>query len=164
MKRILVILGVLGLASLTFVLAASASKPAERFFLFTPDTVLSGPCSFDVNYEVLANKEYGIAFSDGRFLITGTFKVRLTNLSSPSKSLDVNISGPGILRFGDDGSVSVTAWGNWLFYFNPGMFGPGSPGKLLLTSGFATEVLDANGNVASWNPPNRTRDACALLS
>jgi len=163
MKRILVILGVLGLACLTFVLAASASKPAERVFLFTPNTVLSGPCSFDVNYEVLANKEYGIAFSDGRFLITGSFKVRLTNMTT-SKSLDVNISGPGILRFGDDGSVSVTAWGNWLFYFNPGMFGPGSPGKLLLTSGFATEVLDANGNVASWNPPNRTRDACALLS
>ena len=163
MKRILVILGVLGVASLTFVLAASASKPAERVFLFTPDTVLSGPCSFDVNYEVINNKEYGIAFSDGRFLITGSFKVRLTNMSS-SKSLDVNISGPGIFRFGDDGSLLVTAWGNWLFSFLPGMLGPGSPGKLLLTSGLATEVLDANGTVVSWNPPNKTRDACALLS
>lgn len=163
MKRILMILGVLGLASLTFALAASAGKP-DRFFLPTSDTVLSGPCSFDVKYEILGNKEYGIAFSDGQLLITGTFKARLTNLSSPSKSLDVNISGPGIVRFGDDGSLSITAWGNWLFYFNPGMFGPGSPGKLLLTSGLATEVLDANGNVVSWNPPNKTTDACALLS
>ena len=162
MKRILVILCVLGLASLTFVLAASAGKP-DRFFLPTSDTVLSGPCSFDVNYEVLGNKEYGIAFSDGRLLITGSFKVRLTNLSS-SKSLDVNISGPGIIRFGDDGSLSVTAWGNWLFFFLPGMFGPGTPGQLLLTSGLTTEVLDANGNVVSWNPPNKTTDACALLS
>lgn len=163
MKRILVIVCILALVSLTFAFAASAGKP-DRFFLFTSDTVLSGPCSFDVDYKVLDNKEYGTAFSDGRLLVTGVFKVRLTNLSSPSKSLDVNISGPGVFRFGDDGSISITARGNWLFYFLPGMFGTGSPGKLLLTSGLATEVLDANGNVVSWNPPNNTTDACALLS
>lgn len=163
MKRILVIACVLALVSLTFAFAASAGKP-DRSFLFTDDMVLSGPCSFDVDYKVLDNKEYGTAFSDGRFLVTGTFKVRLTNLSDTSKSLDVNISGPGVFRFGNDGSLSITAWGNWLFYFNPGMLGPGSPGELLLTSGLTTEVLDANGNVASWNPPKQTTDACALLS
>ncbi|HLF68562.1 MAG TPA: hypothetical protein VI503_04400 [Gaiellaceae bacterium] len=162
MRRIGIFVCAFVLAGLALAPAASAEKPA-RFFLPAADFVLSGSCQFDVFAHVVANNEYGIEFSNGQVLVTGTFKVRLTNLSN-DKSLDVNISGPGVFTFGSDGSVAITAWGNWLFWFFPGMLGENAPGALLLTSGLTTEVLDADSNVVSLNLPPRTRDACAMLT
>ena len=161
-KRVAAFVGAIVLAGLALAPAATAEKPA-RFFLPTDDFVLSGPCAFDVDYHVLTNKEYGTLFSNGHLLITGSFKVRLTNLSN-GHSMDVNISGPGVITFLPDGGLKVTAWGNWLFWFFPGMLGPQSPGKLILTTGLTSEVLDANVNVVSLELPRNTTDACAALA
>lgn len=161
MRRVLVALGLV-LVPLTVAAVATAGKP-DKFFLPTDDTVLHGPCTFDVGYDVLANKEYGKVFAENTLTINGSFKVRLTNLTS-RKAMDVNVSGPGVITFYENGNLGVVARGNWIFYFNPGMFGPGSPGRLLLTSGHGTELLDASNNVLDWSPPNKVTDACALLS
>jgi hypothetical protein len=162
MRRLAALLVAAALAGLALVSAASADKP-ERFFLPASDSVLSCP-SFDVRYEIVDNNEFGTVFSDGRFLVTGTFKIRLTNLSDPTKSLEANISGPGVVTPTADGGISITAWGRWLFWFFPGMLGPGSPAQLLLTSGLATETIDAAGNITSFTPARNTADACPLLS
>ncbi len=163
MKRVCVFIGAIVLATLALAPAATAVQP-ERFFLPAADTVLSGPCAFDVGLEILSNKEFVTVFSDGHFLITGVFKVRLTNLSDPSKSMDVNISGPGAFTPTPDGGLIIEAHGKWLFWFFPGNLGPGSPGMLLLTNGLTTEVFDGNGDIVSFKPARNTTDACAALT
>jgi hypothetical protein len=163
MRRLVVFVVVFILAGVALVPAATAEKPV-RFFLPAGDMLLDGPCAFPVSLEVLTNKEFGTQFSDGRFLITGSFKVRLTNLDPGGTSMGVNISGPGTFTPTPDGGLKITAWGNWLFWFFPGDLGPQSPGKLVLTSGLTTELFDADGNLVSFTPPPNTRDACAALA
>ena len=91
------------------------------------------------------------------------YKVRLTNLDPGGGSIDVNISGPGDFTFAADGSLTINARGNWLFWFFPGNLGMTS-GSLLLTSGHTTEVLDAAQTPVSFTPSKNTTDACALLA
>jgi hypothetical protein len=163
MRRVVVFVVLLVLAGIALVPAATAEKPI-RSFLPAGDFVLDGPCDFPVGVETLTNKEFGIEFSDGRFLITGSFKIRLTNLAPGGTSMDVNISGPGVLTPTLDGGVKLTSWGNWMFWFFPGDLGPQSPGRLLLVSGHGSEVFDSDGNIVSVALPRNTTDACAALA
>jgi hypothetical protein len=163
MRRAVVFVVALVLAGIALVPAAIAEKPT-RSFLPAGDFVLDGPCAFPVGVETLTNKEFGTEFSDGRFLITGSFKIRLTNLGPGGTSIDVNISGPGVLTPTPDGGVKLTTWGNWMFWFFPGDLGPQSPGRLLFVTGHGSEVFDAGGKVVSVSLPPNTTDACAALS
>ena len=70
------------------------------------DFTLEGVCSFDVLQEVTTNKEFIKTFADGRQLITGAFRVRVTNLDTDA-SLDLNIPGPGRVTENSDGSVTL---------------------------------------------------------
>jgi hypothetical protein len=88
--------------------------------------------------------------------------VRLTNLDPGGGSIDVNISGPGDFTPTQDGGFTLNARGNWLFWFFPGDLGMTS-GRLLLTSGHATEVFNAAGTLVSFTQPKNTANACALL-
>jgi hypothetical protein len=56
--------------------------------------------------------------------------VRLTNLDDPTRSVVLNIPGPG--TFDESG---LTATGPWLFFFLPGELGEGSPAILAYTAG-----------------------------
>ena len=109
MKRLIAIL--LGVV-LTLLLApaASADKPV-REFLPAGDFTLTGVCPFPVREQVVTNNEFITTFTDGRQLITGSFKVRATNLDS-DESLDLNISGPGVITENSDGSVTLDAHGS----------------------------------------------------
>lgn len=162
MKRLATLTGVLVVAGLLFASGATAERP-ERSFLPADDQVISGACSFDVAFETLANNEFGTLFGDGRFLITGKLKTRVTNLDNPAKWIDLNISGPGVVTSTADGGFVVQAWGVWLFWFLAGDLGPGSSGMLVLTKGPATLAGDAGGNL-SFAPARNTTDLCALLA
>ena len=152
-----------GLAALALVPLASADKPIREF---TPieDFVIEDVCAFPVEYNVLANKEFATTFSDGRQLITGKLKVRLTNLDDPSKSLSVNISGPGVIRVSEEGVFTLKATGRWLFFFFPGDFGPGEPGLMVVTTGRAILRIDADGTFSFSHPRGTTRNVCAALA
>jgi hypothetical protein len=93
--------------------------PAEDF------TIPADICGFEVAVDILANNSKAIMFGDGRTMITGTLKVRLTNLDDPTRSIALNIPGPG--TFDERG---LTATGPWLFFFLPGELGEGSPAIL----------------------------------
>jgi hypothetical protein len=152
-----------GLAVLALVPVASADKPTREF---TPieDFVVEDVCAFPVEYHVVANKEFATTFSDGRQLVTGKLKVRLTNLDDPSKSLTVNISGPGVIRVSEDGVFTLKATGRWLFFFFPGDFGPGEPGFMVVTTGRAVLQIDAEGTFSFSHPRGTTRDVCTALA
>ena len=163
MRRLLTFAATVVLAGIALVPAATAEKPIRTLAPTPEPFVLEGPCAFDVRLEVLTNKEVGTAFSDGRFLVTGSYKVRLTNLDPGGGSIDVNISGPGDFTPTEDGGFTLNARGNWLFWFFPGDLGITS-GRLLLTSGHTTEVLDAAFTPVSFTPSRNVTDACALLA
>jgi hypothetical protein len=158
--------GVLTLCAVLFALAvaptAGADKPVK---VPSPaeDFTITGACAFDVGVEFLTNKSFAIVFSNGVTITAGSLKVRLTNESDPSKSIEVNISGPGKFAPTPDGGFVVEARGPWLFFFVPGELGPGSPGMLVLTKGQAILAVDGSGN-ASFTPAANTTDLCAALA
>ena len=148
---------------LALVPQAVADKPT-REFLPADDTVLEGICPFPVGVHFLANNSYIKTFSDGRQLLNGTLKVRLTNLDEPSMALDANISGPGVQRVSPEGEFDLRARGRCVFFFFPGDLGPGEPGFLVLTTGLAVLRFDAEGNGSFTHRGGTTTDVCAALA
>ena len=122
--------------------------PAEDF------TIPADICGFEVAVDILANKTTAIMFGDGRTMITGALKVRVTNLDDPTKSIVLNIPGPG--KFDESG---LTATGPWLFFFLPDELGEGSPAILAYTTG-QVRIDDAG-----FHQLGGTRtDLCPLLA
>jgi len=160
MKRLIAIFAGIVIA-LMFTSAAFADQPA-RNFLPAGDFTLEDVCPFDVGVEIIENKEFITTFSGGRQLITGTFKVRVTNLDS-DESLDLNISGPGVLVFNPDGSLTVDAHGTWLLWFFPGNLGPSSPGQLFVNNGHFVETIGPGG-ISIDKQTGSQQDICAALA
>ena len=159
--------GVLTLCALLSALAVAPTASADKPVKFPPtpgeDSTITGSCSFDVREEILTNRSFAIVFSNGTAVTAGAVKVRLTNLSDPSKSIDLNISGQGKFTFTEDGGFVLQADGSWLFNFTPGDLGPGSPGMLLLTIGLTRFAVDGDG-IGSFTPAQNTTDLCAALA
>ena len=93
MHRVAFAVTIVAIAAL-FAPAAFADQPTRQPLPF-PSFTISGGCAFDVLLEPVVNKEYSTTFTNGMQIITGRLVVRLTNESNPSKSIVVQISGPG---------------------------------------------------------------------
>jgi hypothetical protein len=142
--------------------AASADKPV-REPLPAPDITLEGVCSFDVLIEATTNKEFIKTFADGRQLITGAFRVRVTNLDTDA-SVDLNIPGPGRVIENADGSVTLESHGPWLIWFLEGDLGPGSPGQLFVNNGNLVQTFHPDGRVTIDKQTGSQTDICAALA
>lgn len=146
-----VVVVVVGAVALTP--SAFAGKPT-REPLPIADEEFSGVCSFTVARQVLVNRSVLTTYSDGDQRITGTFKQRLTNLTT-GKFVDVNSSGPILLDFHADGALTETDWGRQ--FVRP-------PGQLLLTTGPVVWEFDSAGNFVSFTQRGgTTQDVCELL-
>src|SRR6185503_21306274 len=106
--RVLPLLAVL-IGAAVLASGASAAKPT-RESLPIANEQFPGVCSFTVDRHVLVNKSILTTYSDGDQRITGTFKQRLTNLTT-GKFIDVNSSGPVLLDFHADGSLTEIDYG-----------------------------------------------------
>lgn len=103
------------------------SREPTREPLPIADEEFSGVCSFTVARQVL---------------VTGEF-------------IDVNSSGPILLDFHADGSLTETDWGRQ--FERP-------PGQLLLTTGPVVWEFDSAGNFVSFTQRGgTTQDVCVLL-
>ena len=132
---------------------ALASRPTREFSPFSNESY-SGVCTFTVERQILANNSYLTTFSDGTQLYTGTFKERIINETS-GKYIDFNGSGPVILVYNADGTVTETDFG-------PQFERP--PGQLLLTNGQFVWTYDSSFNVLSAEQVSGTsRVVCTLL-
>lgn len=146
----------LGLIAMLFALAPTAgADPPTREFIPASDFTISGSCPFDVGVHVVANNEYGITFANGATLVTGTLKVTLTNLSDPSKSIRLNIPGPGLFTSTTDGGLRIDARGPWLFFY---------PGVLLYSAGYSTFTVSASGEFSLSQQGGTSTDLCAVLA
>jgi hypothetical protein len=140
MPRAATTFAMLALLAMIVVPVAAANKPTREFVPAPSEFTLDASiCGFDVLVEVLTNKQYAITFSNGMTTVAGALKVRVTNLDDPTRSIVLNIPGPG---FFDESGV-LTATGPWFFFFFPGDLGPGSPGVLAYTVGLVR--LDESG-------------------
>jgi hypothetical protein len=115
-------------------------------------------CSFDVLFEVVSAKGVFKFFSDGRILITGQLKVRLTNLNSPGNVLELNVSGPGHI----DRSGREIALGSGIFILFAGFDADGP--ALLFTHGRFVITRAANGSIADIEAHGTSTDLCAALA
>ena len=119
---------------------ASADGPVRVPLVFSPPSFpINGVCDFDVQADILENKEYTKTFAADaagtvRQLTNGRLVIRLTNLVSHA-SVTRNISGPGETLIFADGSNTLTATGAWLMFFFPGVLGAGTPGTLFINHG-----------------------------
>jgi hypothetical protein len=141
-------------AALVLVLAlassALATRPNRVYAAIDSPFTLSDVCAFDVIFEIDANKEYTMTFSDGRVINTGKLFVTVTNADT-RKSRSYNISGPL-----HDGVVSGQSL---LFSFTTEPAG----GHLLLTHGPVVQVFGENG-LESYSVAGSSVDVCAALS
>ena len=143
----------------------ATADPPEHIPLPGSDPfVIEGSCDFPVLLEEVANRTKLTIFSDGRELVTGQLKVRLTNLDDPSNSLVLNISGPGVTTPSDDGGFRLKATGAWLFFFAPGDLGEGSPGMMFTTHGQARLVVTGEGEMSYELLSGRQSDVCPRLA
>ena len=133
---------------------AGASRPTREYSPFSNESY-SGVCPFTVERQILANNSYLTTFSDGTQRYTGTFKERIINTTN-GKYIDFNGSGPVILVYNADGTVTETDFG-------PQFERP--PGQLLLTNGQFVWTYDSSFNVLSAAQVSGTsRNVCTLLS
>jgi uncharacterized protein YaiE (UPF0345 family) len=144
------------LMAVLFVLAPTAgADPPTREFIPASDFTISGSCSFDVGVHIVTNNEYGITFANGATLVTGALKVTLTNLSDPSKSITLNIPGPGVFTATSDGGLRIDARGPWLFFYT---------GVLLYSTGYSTFTVSASGVFSLSQQGGTSTNLCAVLA
>ena len=133
---------------------ANATPPTHEPVSFV-DRTFSGQCSFDVFRHVLENRSILTTFSDGSQLTTGTFKERLTNVST-GKFIDVNASGPILTVFHADGSSTESSRGRQ--FVRPF-------GQLLITTGNLVVDRDPAGAIVGFSQQGGTsQDVCELLA
>jgi hypothetical protein len=148
-------LAVLMLVAAIAVPVAAADKPVKEPAPSGDFTIPASICGFEVTVEILTDKAKAITFGDGRTMISGALKVRLTNSDDPTSSIVLNIPGPGTF----EASGVLTATGPWLFFFLPGELGAGSPPLLAYTKGRV--LIDDTG----FHLLGGTRtDLCPLLA
>jgi hypothetical protein len=152
--RLLVVAATTVLVVLSLASVAGAEPPV-REFVPASDFTISGSCAFDVAVHVVANKEYGITFSSGATLITGTLKAQLTNVSDPTKSIILNIPGPGLYTVSGDGTLTIDARGPWLFFY---------PGVLLYATGYNTFSISSTGEFTLTQRGGTSLDICSALA
>ena len=134
--------------------AASASAPTRSFQPF-PDVVLLNACHFPVKLHATANRSRVTTFSDGHLRITGTLKVRMTNLRN-RHSVTINSSGPATVRF-RVGGVVVEGHGVGFIALS---ITPPEPGTYLLETR-GRVVIDQAGGVPSIR--GTTRNICPMI-
>jgi hypothetical protein len=97
-------------------------------------------------------------------IVQGHLVVELTNVETGA-SITRNISGPGVFTFGSDGSTTLTAWGQWSFFFFPDQLGPDAPGSLVLNRGRTVLLIDADGfHQTILSRTGTQEDLCAALT
>jgi hypothetical protein len=145
------VLAMLALAQVTSSTAA-ASSPTRQPFV-PPIPAVDTDCGYPIGIDVLTSQQVLTTFSDGRMLITGSAKIRVTNLDDPSKTMLLNVSGPS--QISADGSTFVGV----------GSAGGPTPGGLPFVDfhGRIVVQFDANGNVISEVLTGHLLNVCQIL-
>ncbi len=165
--------GSLALAGIILTLLAApvqALKPDRFKPGLAPDVTVEGVCDFPVLLHDVVNELVITDFFDKagnlvRESGTGRIVEQITRLDDqglPVRSITRNISGPGTFTFDEEGST-LTATGNWLFFFFPGDLAGQSDGLVWLTTGrWVWRFEDVGATLVSHT--GAVEDVCTLLA
>ena len=166
-RQMLSRLGAVFVAAMVAALApapAAADQPVREGLPAAPLALDASICGFAVDVAFPTNKEFSTTFANGKQIITGALTATLTNESS-GKSIGINISGPGSFVPNGDGTTTFTLSGRSLIFLFPNQLGPGTPGRLILTSGPVVFLIDQNGNLSNLRITSASvQDMCAALA
>ena len=144
-------------------LPAVAKAPIITVNPFTPEVVPAGPdgCPFDmavVPQPGRPNRGKIIEFADGSSILSGPVFVNVTNLSN-SKSINLNISGPGQFSVSNN---TFTLFGATLNFLPSTLVPPGlSP--ISFAHGLTVYQFDDSGNVISVSFKGEAENLCPML-
>jgi hypothetical protein len=164
MRRLLVVVFLIGLALLGPASIARADKPQRQDVPDFEPFIVSGICSFDVRVTQLVNEEVTSTFQDGRQQTTGQLRVRLTNIAT-GKSIDVNVSGPVTYTPNPDGSFTAVFRGRSLIFPNDPNAPPAQQHIFWVASGRV--VMTVSGDFAIFSLVHvvgTTLDICQTLA
>jgi hypothetical protein len=166
MKRFL---GAIAFASLLVLVPTTAVQARQPVRQPAPDLEFSVDagdfCPFAVTAETLVNREKQLIFLDEadnpvKIIITGTLIVRITNDDSEA-SVVRNISGPAVLSFHEDGSLTVKLTGSSLL----GLFPTDAGGPTLkATHGLVVLQVGTAGTVTDTSIRGHVEDMCQTLA
>jgi hypothetical protein len=148
----------------------AAAKP-DRSFTGSPEggiTFAAGElCDFGIQMDFLVNREYLTTFfdKDGNVVrdnFTGSLRVRITNLDDPTRSIDLDVGGPGGDRYAADGTATDSFHGHGLPLW------PATdthPAVFVATRGNFVYLVDADFNLlGTVKSAGRSADVCAMLA
>ena len=155
LRRVSIAFAVL-LLSIAVAPPVAATKP-DRQFAPSAGVLISGFCDFDVQLDIVVNKEYATTFYDRdgnvvRVHIAGRFVNRLTNTTT-GEAVEINVSGPGLFLSDEEG-LTVQARGRWLLFF---------AGEFVVVSGHTVLRVDAAGESIVSRRGSQI-DVCSLLA
>ena len=159
MSRVLVLMGVLALASAVTPFALADQPTKEALSLPTDPFEVDGFCAFPVEVQVLKNSEVLTTYGDGRMHVAGQLVAQLTNVEDRTRSIVVNASGP--VRSNPDGSFTGTGRG---LFFVPASLSPTGQPFIAWTSGPAVTVLDSDGIFQPVDLPSHVIDLGTVLA
>jgi hypothetical protein len=160
-RTLLILAGALALA--VFAAPASASQPSREPAQIPDSFTVEGICAFPVQVDVLVNRETFTTFSNGTQLITGSLKLRLTNLSDTEKFVVLNASGPAKLVTLDDGTVVQTGRGLGLQPF-PAEASITGNAEFILISGPEVIEFHPDGSFQEVKRGHVVLDVCVALT
>ena len=146
----------------TLVSVAVAQPPVKEPLVNEPQEFPAGVvCPFPVLLESVGGNESITFFASGRFHITGSGSVRVTNLDSDES---IVLGGAGSISFRPlpDGNLAITGSGRNLIFFLPqDVDGAG----LIHVTGSIREILDtATDTITVSEVSGQSTDVCAELS
>lgn len=161
-RLLAMLIALVALAVVTSSSALASGKPTRVYAPIPPG--ITTPCTanvplpFVVLIDVLRNDEHAITFFDDagnavRQIIQGALSVRFTNTTN-GHSINVNISGPGVITFMADGSVIERF---------EGLSAIPIDGQLLLSRGAVTVLILPDGSSHVVNNSAPLVDACTML-
>lgn len=148
-------------------LSAFAQKPTITMVPLTPFTITGGTamgaCTFDVSVAPQPNRPNGereILFANSN-IVAGPSFVTLTNLSDPTKTLNLNISGPG--RFSFSANEQTLLGPAFLSGFPPDVTAAAGLPAVSLVNGRTVITFDNSGNATSITHVGTVQDLCQAL-
>jgi hypothetical protein len=148
----------------------AAAKP-DRSFTGSPEgciTFAAGElCDFGIQIDFLVDREYLTTFFDkdgnvARDNFTGSLRVRITNLDDPTRSIELDVGGPGGDRYAADGTATDSFHGHGLPLW-PAT--DNHPAVYVATRGNFVYLVDADFNLlGTVKSAGRSADICAMLA
>jgi len=137
---------------------ALAQGPDRVFIGGAFDVPVPDSCAFPINQHFNTNKEYILIFpGDHPLIVSGQAKATISN-ENTGKSIDLNISGPALIRT-TGSTTTVTLLGRSTLFV-------GNHGGMWLTSGPVVVLVGANNEIISYSmaAPAAALDLCRALA